>query len=81
MAFVAEKLSPLQERIVFVGGAILSLLIENPASVPVRPTDDIDLIIDVEDRADGTAVPSRTPSTSKQQARPYASQPRRTSLR
>lgn len=50
MAFVAQRFSSLGQRIVFVGGAVLSLLIDDPASTPVRPTDDVDIIVDVSSR-------------------------------
>ena len=50
MALVAERLAKLGQRAVFVGGAVLSLLIDDPASTPVRATDDVDVIIDVANR-------------------------------
>lgn len=43
---VAHALGPLLEEVVFVGGTIPSLLITDPASPPVRPTKDVDLVVD-----------------------------------
>ena len=43
---VAHALGPLLDEVVFVGGTIPSLLITDPASPPVRPTKDVDLIVD-----------------------------------
>jgi len=45
---VARALGPLLEDVVFVGGTIPSLLITDAASPPVRPTKDVDLIVDSE---------------------------------
>ena len=47
---VAEALGPLRERVVFLGGAAAGLLITDPASDPVRPTDDVDVIGEVATR-------------------------------
>lgn len=43
----AELLGPLCERFVFVGGAIRGLLVTDPGAQGVRPTDDIDTIVEV----------------------------------
>jgi len=43
----AEKLSTLLDQIVFVGGAMLGLLITDAGSAPVRVTTDIDVICEV----------------------------------
>jgi len=43
---VAHALGPLLEEVVFVGGTVPSLLITDPASPPVRPTKDVDLVVD-----------------------------------
>jgi hypothetical protein len=47
---VAKRLGPLRERVVFVGGMIRGLLVTDPAAGPPRPTDDVDLIVDVPSR-------------------------------
>jgi hypothetical protein len=44
---VARHLGDLRERVVFVGGMIRSLLVTDPAAGRARPTDDVDLIVDV----------------------------------
>ena len=48
---VAEALGPLSADAVFVGGSILPLLITDPAAPVVRPTDDIDVIVEITTRA------------------------------
>lgn len=47
LATVARRLEALASSVVFVGGATISLLIDDPASAPVRPTDDLDAIIEI----------------------------------
>jgi hypothetical protein len=47
---VAQRLGPLRERIVFVGGMVRGLLITDTAASPFRPTDDVDLIVGVASR-------------------------------
>lgn len=47
LARAAEELSPLVDRIVFVGGSVTGLLTSDPAAAPVRPTMDIDAVIEV----------------------------------
>ena len=42
---VAEALGPLLNEVVFVGGTIPSLLITDPAAPSLRPTKDVDIII------------------------------------
>lgn len=49
---VAAALRPLLDRFVLVGGCATSLLITDPAAPEVRPTLDVDLIVDVATRAD-----------------------------
>ncbi|MEW6529568.1 MAG: hypothetical protein AB1473_01955 [Thermodesulfobacteriota bacterium] len=44
---VAERLAGLREKVVLVGGAVVDLLITDPASPPVRGTNDVDMIVDV----------------------------------
>ena len=43
---VAKGLGPLRDSVA-VGGMIRGLLITDPAAGPLRPTDDVDMIIDV----------------------------------
>lgn len=43
---VAHALGPLRDEVVFVGGTIPSLLITDTAAPPIRPTKDVDLVVD-----------------------------------
>ena len=45
--FVAERLDTLTERMVFLGGATLGLLVTEPGAPPPRPTKEVDLIVEV----------------------------------
>ena len=45
--FVATRLEELQESVVFVGGAATTLYITDPAITDIRPTKDIDVIVEV----------------------------------
>ena len=52
LADVARQVEPMLDRLVFVGGTVAPLLITDPAaSSNVRPTDDVDTIIEVATRA------------------------------
>jgi predicted nucleotidyltransferase len=51
-----DKLAPLLDRLAFVGGCVTGLLITDPASAPVRPTLDVDVIIEVASYAELTAL-------------------------
>ena len=44
---VARRLGPLRDRVVFVGGAVRGLLVTDTAADAERPTDDVDLIVEV----------------------------------
>jgi predicted nucleotidyltransferase len=44
---VAQRLDKLRDSVVFVGGAVVDLLITDPAAPAVRPTKDVDVIIEV----------------------------------
>lgn len=44
---VANALSELNEKVVFVGGATISLYADDPAATETRPTDDIDVVVEV----------------------------------
>ena len=53
MELVAERLGDgLREQLVFVGGAVTGLLITDPAQPAIRPTEDVDLIVEATVRAD-----------------------------
>lgn len=44
---VAQKLDPLGFKYAFVGGSIVEFLVDYPDLSPVRPTDDLDVIVEV----------------------------------
>lgn len=47
LSAMAQALGPLRERMVFVGGCATGLLLTNPAAAGVRPTEDVDAIVEV----------------------------------
>jgi len=47
LRLAAERLSPLLDRIAFVGGCATGLLISDPGAAPVRSTLDVDAIIEI----------------------------------
>lgn len=44
---LADKLGPLSQEFVFVGGRVAELLVTDPAAVRVRPTQDSDAVVEV----------------------------------
>jgi predicted nucleotidyltransferase len=44
---IAHALGDLNERVVFVGGAVVSLYINDPAADDVRPTKDVDISLEI----------------------------------
>jgi hypothetical protein len=52
LAPVAARLATSREEFVFVGGAVVGLLLTDPASDTPRPTDDVDVIVQVAGPAD-----------------------------
>jgi hypothetical protein len=46
----AEGLQDLLEEVVFVGGATVALYATDPAAPEARPTDDVDLVIEIASR-------------------------------
>ena len=49
---VARRLGALRESVVFVGGAIVGLLLTDPGAPEVRPTDDVDVIAEIASMSD-----------------------------
>jgi hypothetical protein len=47
LAHVARKLNPLKEKFAFTGGAIIPLLVDDPLIAGIRPTKDVDIIIEI----------------------------------
>lgn len=48
---VAKRLGPLLDRVVFLGGAATGLLITDTAAPDVRPTLDVDVVVEISSRA------------------------------
>jgi len=44
---VADRLDELKLNYAFVGGSIVNLLLDDPDFLPARPTDDVDVVLDV----------------------------------
>ncbi len=49
---VAERLGPLRQKAVFLGGAATVLLITDEATPEVRATKDVDIIVEVLSKSD-----------------------------
>lgn len=47
LEFVARKLGPLNEEVIYLGGCTTTLFITDPLSLDVRPTRDVDCIVDI----------------------------------
>jgi dihydrofolate reductase len=47
VAEIAEALQDLKHNMVFVGGAVVSLYTDDPAADEIRPTQDIDLELNI----------------------------------
>ena len=51
LELAAETLGELLEEVVFVGGATMVLWITDPGAPPVRPTKDVDVVVEVATRS------------------------------
>lgn len=47
LAHIAKGLGPLKDKVVFVGGSTVSLYLTDPGASSVRPTEDVDCVIQV----------------------------------
>lgn len=47
---VARALGAMNDEVVYVGGAVIGLLVTDPASPAIRPTNDVDCIVEVASR-------------------------------
>lgn len=47
LAKAAQLLLPLQENFVFLGGQAMAILVSDPAAPDVRPTEDVDVIVEI----------------------------------
>jgi len=53
---VANRMDPLGINYAFTGGAVVNLLLDDPELGPARPTDDVDVIVEVVSDGDYAAV-------------------------
>ncbi|MGC8724561.1 MAG: hypothetical protein ACP5VF_11930 [Acidobacteriota bacterium] len=56
---VARQLEPLHTKSVFLGGAIVGLLVTDPAGAEVRPTKDVDVVVEVATYFEYTEIEAR----------------------
>ena len=56
---VVRLLAPVLDELVFVGGCTTGLFITDPAASGIRPTKDVDAIVDVTSYAKNTALAER----------------------
>lgn len=56
---VAHRLEDLRDEVVFLGGAVTSLLVNEPGAPEARPTDDVDVIVDLGSQAAYTNLSAR----------------------
>jgi len=47
LEFVARKLGNLNDEVIYLGGCSTALIITDPLSLDVRPTKDVDCIVDI----------------------------------
>ena len=59
LSLAAQRLEPLLGQMAFVGGCVTGLLITDPAAAPVRPTLDVDAIVEVASYAEFTVLEER----------------------
>jgi len=59
LQIVADGLEELKEEVVFVGGAIAELYADDPASSDIRPTLDVDCVIELSSRLDHAKLEER----------------------
>lgn len=56
---IAHALGELNERVVFVGGAVVSLYVDDPSADDVRPTKDIDFSMEIAHLAELESIRER----------------------
>lgn len=56
---LVTKIEPLLDQIVFVGGCVTGLLVTDPAAAPVRPTLDVDVIVEAASYVEFTVLERR----------------------
>ena len=63
LADAAKKLAPLLDQLAFVGGCATGLLLTDPAAPPVRPTLDVDAIVEIASYREFTNLETRLRET------------------
>lgn len=56
LQIIASGLAELKDQVVFVGGAVAELYIQNTGAAPVRPTMDVDLLVNIVSKPDFASV-------------------------
>lgn len=56
---IARALSSLKDEVVFLGGATVALYLQDPAAPEIRPTDDVDCIVELASYASYAEIESR----------------------
>ncbi len=59
MRIVAKRLTPLNVPFVFVGGAVMALLVDQPELTEFRPTKDVDVVVEVATYQEFSALEER----------------------
>lgn len=59
IVYAAERLGDLREKAVFIGGAVVGLLISEPGGMPARATNDVDVVMEIAARLDYYQVDQR----------------------
>ena len=59
LELAAATLGELVDEVVFVGGATVTLWITDPGAPPVRPTKDVDVVVEVTTRSEFHAFEAR----------------------
>jgi hypothetical protein len=59
LQIVADGLEELKEEVVFVGGAVAELYADDPASSDIRPTLDVDCVIELSSRLEHAKIEER----------------------
>ena len=59
LRIVAQLLAGLEQEVVFVGGATVSLYVDSPTAIDVRPTDDVDVVVELATYGSFSALETR----------------------
>ena len=56
---IASRLEPLGVKFAFIGGSVIGLLVDHPEAASIRPTNDIDVVLEVVTHIDYTKMEKR----------------------